>query len=143
MVDFGRGLKAGVVAGIIYGVIWGAILFAIPSIIFASLWNLPGFQAAWAVVGILVISITIIAGIIGGLIWGLIFALLYDYLPTQSSYPKAYIVSIIFWLVFDVLLNLGYIGDPIYLGISFVFGVIVFGSLMAFLWDSFAPPTTA
>ena len=140
MVDFGRGIKAGVIAGIIYGVILGAIIFAIPWIIFSTYWPDPLFRAAWAIVAPMFLAITIVAGIIGGLIWGIIFALAYDYLPTQSSYIKSYIVSIIFWIVFDIALNLEYIGEPVYLGVSFLSGVIIFGTLMAFLWDAFAPP---
>jgi hypothetical protein len=136
MADFGRGIKAGIVASIIYGIVWGLIIFLIPAVLFPGLWALPGFAAMWATLAMFTLIVIIIASIISGLIIGIIYAAAYNSLPTKSSYVKGMLVAIIFWII-NLVLNLAWIGEIVYLILSFVFGVIVFGFLLGLFWNMF------
>jgi hypothetical protein len=136
MADFGRGIKAGIVASIIYGIVWGLVIFLMPAILFPTLWAIPGFAALWALTAMFTLIFVIIGSIISGLIIGVIFAALYDSLPTKSSYVKGMLVAIIFWII-NLLVNFAWIGEIVYLVLSFVFAVVFFGFLLGLFWDMF------
>lgn len=140
MADLGRGIKAGIVASIIYGIVWGLVIFLMPAILFPALWALPGFAALWALTAMFTLIFVVIVAIIGGLIIGIIYAALYNSLPTKSSYVKGMLVAIIFW-IFNLLVNFTWISEIMYLVLSFVFGVVVFGFLLGLFWDMFGGKT--
>ena len=76
-----------------------------------------------------------VSGLINGIIMGVIFAIIYDYLPTEEPIFKAFTMGILFWII-SLILVAGIL-TPIWIGIQFVLGVIIFGYLLGYFWTKF------
>ena len=133
MVDYMRGIKAGLPASIIHAIILNVIIlyFIGPSIIGITPAELAQLGAGYWVNAI-------IGGIIEGIIIGVIFSALYDRLPGKTSIIKGIIMGLIFWVIFGLLLGVVLYGffAPLY-GLEFVTEVFFFGILLGVFWDMF------
>ncbi len=155
MVDFGRGIKAGVITGIIYLVIYivvGAISF------YESLY-LTDFLDATGLAPVIspvypgfVSSFGIISNILRGIIFGVIFAAVYNFLPGTISVVKGVVLSSLLWIVtvIEVVYTMPewpgvrgtyYGGTVVLSSVSLILVgtmfALFFGALTGLLWDRF------
>lgn len=130
MADYARGIKAGIIASVVYALTWSIVLFFTGA-------TLLGLSAAlWDLVAISYSVSTIIIGIIVGIIVGVIFAAVYDSLPSKSSIVKGIIAGLIYWLIIGLILGIATYGFAmLYLGLTLVFQVFLFGILLGLIWD--------
>jgi hypothetical protein len=130
MADYARGIKAGIIASVIYALTWSIILFFTGA-------TLLGYSVAlWDLSAISYSVSTIIIGIIGGIIVGVIFASLYESLPSKSWIVKGIIAGLIFWLIFGLILGIATYGFAVlYLSLTLVFQVFLFGILLGLIWN--------
>lgn len=128
MVDFFRGIKAGLIAGLSYGII--SEIFFLTRYTYYS--PLSFFFVLISVI------FTMFWGLILGCVFGLIFAALYDKIPGTNSIIKGITLSTLFWLIFSVLI-VGFIfysnnnstNDTIFSLLAY----IIFGFFVGFIWD--------
>jgi hypothetical protein len=147
-----RGVKAGLISMPIYGAALWMLTLAAASI--------HGFDLSESMVDILglypvpIVSLqgflwTVIdPGITFGIIYGLAFAGMYRKLPGKSSSMKGTIFGVVAWIILGVIARttggrVVILGDPLflfptYLIVGFI-AAILFGALLGFLWDKFAP----
>jgi len=87
-------------------------------------------------------------GIIFGIIYGLAFAGMYEKLPGKRSSMKGTISGVVAWIIFGLIARatggkVVILGDPLFLFLTFLIvgfiAAILFGALLGFLWDKFAP----
>jgi hypothetical protein len=87
-------------------------------------------------------------GITFGIIYGLAFAGMYEKLPGKSSLMKGTIFGVVAWIILGLIARatggkVVILGDPLFLFPTFLIGglmvAILFGSLLGFFWDRFAP----
>jgi hypothetical protein len=153
MTKWVRGAKTGLVSGLIYmAALWILILtaasihdFDLSEVVtgpispyYFPVVSLEGFL--WTAFG---------KGTIFGIICGLAFADWYEKLPGKSFLMKGVVLGVVLWIVFGVIGRatggkvLAVLGDPLFLFPTFLVGglmiAILFGSLLGFFWDRFAP----
>ncbi len=137
------GVKAGALAGLIQGVIATGIFAATFDWLISSLITTvpPGLDLE-TYKQLLYFSLvygSAVSGLINGIIMGVIFAIIYDYLPTEKPIYKAFTMGILFWII-SLALVAGILA-PIWIGIQFVLGVIIFGYLLGYFWTKFGGAT--
>jgi len=133
------GVKAGAVAGLIEGIIaTGIFAVAFDWLIGSLLTTAPPGLNLEVYKQLLYVSLvygSAVSGLINGIIMGVIFAVIYDYLPTEEPIFKAFTMGILFWIISLVLATS--LLTPIWIGIQFVLGVLIFGYLLGFFWTKF------
>jgi len=148
MVEYSRGLKAGIISGLIFGIvnaiaaafIYWFMLESIPGEMWEGLTNAGIYTLTLLIPG------KIIFGIIGGAIFGLIFAAFYNRLPGSKPIVNGIVIAIIYWLIFSVLI--GHFSKEYYLasyGITYIADVVIgfiiylfWGFLLVSFWNKFS-----
>lgn len=147
MVEYSRGLKAGIISGLVFGIvnaivaafIYWFMLELIPGEMSEGLINAGVYTLALLIPG------KIIFGIIGGAIFGLIFAAFYNKLPGSKPIVNGITTAIIYWIIFSLII--GYFFRKYYFaayGITYIADVIIglimflfWGFLLVKFWDKF------
>ena len=154
MTEYIRGLKSGVMSGLIFGIINALVAVFI---YWFMLESMPGKMSEGLIeMGIYSSSILIpgkiIFGIIGGVVFGLIFAAFYNKLPGSKPIVNAFLIAIIYWLIFSVITGLFYrfyyfilIGITYIYGITYIVDVIIgfimyqfWGFLLVIFWNKYS-----
>jgi len=158
LVEFGRGVKAGIVAGLVYGVSYA---FFIPLFLW-SFAPLFGFQTSPSIWGGYYVQLRvnpfalIIGGPILGLIIGIIYAFIYKWLPGRGPRAKSCVFALIVWVIVALITITTQLPTTLFVSevegaqnlqilmtaITFFIFVGIFGSALGRLWITFGPKTS-
>lgn len=139
MADFSRGVIAGFVAGIVCGAISSIYTMMFIAIVFTVMWDLWG-TLFFGMIAILPVSLV-------SLVFGLVYAAAYNFLPGSTSVKKGVVFSVIFWLIYYVILGSlpfmhGWMMQTFTRGLylhgwfGFVVHSVIVGLILSLLWGS-------
>ena len=106
MVEFGRGVKAGIVAGLFYGFLY-AITVPMFFYLFATLLGFRTSPPSWGWGYYVQLRVNplvlLIVGPILGVILGVIYAFTYKWLPGRSARAKSYVFALTVWVILALI----------------------------------------
>ena len=127
MADLTRGVIAGFVAGIVFGII--SLIQHLMYVMIVS----PATTDPWSVLLIGMFFIMLPASLVG-LVFGLVYAAAYNVLPGSTGVNKGIAFSVVFWLIYHVLLG----GLPFFfapaLWVGFVVNSVIVGFILSLVW---------